>query len=420
MTPSPHTYTRLARLFATAGAASYVGEPVSQLAHALQTAALAEADDASDSLVIAALLHDVGHLLHGLGEDVADRGVDGRHELVGAAWLHEHLPSAVLEPIRLHVDAKRYLCATDVAYAAHLSPASRASLALQGGPMSDAQVLAFARLPWAHDAVRLRRWDDAAKTPGLAVPPLTHYRARLERVLGEEMPHQSTSHFDLVVFDVAGTTVMDGDAVLACLCAVMAPYAEISMAEARDVMGLPKPIAIDHLLTARTLLPASERPALVESLHRAFRAAMIKAYETSPLIAPAPGVLEVFARLREAGVRVVLDTGFSRDILDCLLQRLQWTDGRVIDFSLSSDEVPRGRPFPDLIRQAMVRAGLTNVHRVAKVGDTPADMAQGLAAGCGLVLGVSYGTHTREQLERDGVHVVDHATDLLPLFGVAS
>ncbi len=167
-------------LFERNGSEAYFGEPVSQAEHALQTARQAEVEDAPDSLVVAALLHDVGHLLHGLGENVADRGVDGRHEAQGEAWLARHFGAAITEPVVLHVPAKRYLCAVDPAYGGQLSPASVQSLALQGGPMSGVEVRAFEQHPFYRDAVRLRRWDDMAKIPGLAVPDLSHYRARLE------------------------------------------------------------------------------------------------------------------------------------------------------------------------------------------------------------------------------------------------
>src|SRR5690349_10889305 len=128
----------IAGLFASRGQALYFGEAVSEAEHALQAAHLAEREGAGDDLVAAALLHDIGHLLHGLGEDVADRGVDGRHEVAGHAWLARWFAPAVAEPVRLHVAAKRYLCATDPAYLARLSPASRQSLELQGGPFSPA------------------------------------------------------------------------------------------------------------------------------------------------------------------------------------------------------------------------------------------------------------------------------------------
>jgi [1-hydroxy-2-(trimethylamino)ethyl]phosphonate dioxygenase len=169
-------------LFDRAGAAAYFGESVSQREHALQTAHLAATAAAADDLIVAALLHDLGHLLHGLPESIAEQGVDGRHEVGGSAWLAGHFGPGVTEPIRLHVAAKRYLCAVDPAYAAGLSAASRRSLELQGGPFSATEVREFSAQPYAEAAVRLRRWDDQAKVPGLVVPALEHYQSLLVRV----------------------------------------------------------------------------------------------------------------------------------------------------------------------------------------------------------------------------------------------
>lgn len=170
-------------LFATKGHAAYIGEPVSQLEHALQSAWHAEASGAGDALLVAALLHDMGHLVHKLPEDCADHGIDDRHEAIGQAWLRRHFGPEVTEPVRLHVAAKRYLCATDASYLSQLSPASVQSLALQGGPFSAEETAEFASNPHHQAAVALRRWDDLAKVPGLQVPGLDHYRQKIERVL---------------------------------------------------------------------------------------------------------------------------------------------------------------------------------------------------------------------------------------------
>jgi phosphonate degradation associated HDIG domain protein len=170
----------LMELLEIRGLAAYHGEAVSQKEHALQTAALAERAGVSDALIVAALLHDVGHLVQGPDEHIADRDLDGRHEAAGEAWLANGFGSAVTQPIRLHVAAKRYLCAVDPDYTERLSNASRQSLKLQGGPMSPEEVQSFEQQPFHRDAVRLRCWDDEAKVPGLVVPDLEHYRPRLE------------------------------------------------------------------------------------------------------------------------------------------------------------------------------------------------------------------------------------------------
>jgi [1-hydroxy-2-(trimethylamino)ethyl]phosphonate dioxygenase len=166
-------------LLAAGGSEAYFGEPVTQLEHALQAAWFIQRKGGEPSLIAAGLLHDLGHLLHHEGEDIADRGVDTRHEEMGAEALAGHLGAAVLDPIHLHVAAKRYLCFANQHYFNQLSPASRQSLALQGGPMSAAEAEAFLALPHARDAVTLRHADDAAKVPGLEVPALEAYRELL-------------------------------------------------------------------------------------------------------------------------------------------------------------------------------------------------------------------------------------------------
>jgi [1-hydroxy-2-(trimethylamino)ethyl]phosphonate dioxygenase len=165
------------------GQGSYFGEPVSQLEHALQCAYLASRAGAEKDLVVAALLHDVGHLLHEAGEDIADRGGNTEHEHLGEAWLSAQFGPEVTYPIALHVAAKRYLCATDPLYLSKLSPASVQSLELQGGAMSALEVADFEANEFADDAVRLRRWDDLAKDKGLEVPGLDHYREVLASVM---------------------------------------------------------------------------------------------------------------------------------------------------------------------------------------------------------------------------------------------
>jgi len=177
---------RIAELFAGEGARSYLGEDVSIAVHMLQAGALAEASGAADSLVAAALLHDVGHF-----EAVSPRvthaqqreAIDFRHQDSGADWLARWFPADVTEPVRLHVLAKRYLCAVEPDYLAQLSPASVHTLALQGGPLTGVEVHRFASLPHAQAAVNVRRWDDQAKDPRLATPAFDHFRKLLSQLL---------------------------------------------------------------------------------------------------------------------------------------------------------------------------------------------------------------------------------------------
>jgi len=161
-------------LLGDAGARRYGDEPVSQLEHALQCAAHAQRSGADASLVAAALLHDIGHLVAGPDELSGCR--DLRHEELGAVALSGLFGPEVTEPIRLHVAAKRYLCAVEPAYVRRLSAASQASLALQGGQFDRDEAVAFAVRPYAQESIRLRKWDDAAKIAHHPVPDLDSFR----------------------------------------------------------------------------------------------------------------------------------------------------------------------------------------------------------------------------------------------------
>lgn len=165
------------------GHEQYGSEAVSQLDHALQCATLAEAAHCSPTLIAASLLHDIGHLTHDLGEDAAERGIDDRHEHRATGLLKQLFGPAVAEPVKLHVNAKRYLCAVDQDYWASLSPASKTSLELQGGIYAPAEAETFISQPFAQDAVELRRWDDLAKDPQCKTPGLDHFTTVLESCL---------------------------------------------------------------------------------------------------------------------------------------------------------------------------------------------------------------------------------------------
>ena len=163
---------------------SFYDEVVTQLEHALQCAALAHQNDASPTLITGALLHDIGHIV--LDEHNADKAfldTDLTHEEVGAQYLEPFFPEAVTTPIRLHVPAKRYLCATDASYYDGLSDASKRSLKLQGGIMSDEERAAFEQIPHYRDALTLRRWDDLAKVKGLEISELGTYRDIVQQCL---------------------------------------------------------------------------------------------------------------------------------------------------------------------------------------------------------------------------------------------
>ncbi len=161
-------------LFNQRGHLAY-GEGVTELQHALQAACLAEQDNAPDNQIVAALLHDIGHLLHGLPEDVAEQGMDGHHEQIGEKWLEKWFGPEISKPVGLHVTAKRYQCTVNSDYLAQLSPASAKSFILQGDKMNEDEVSAFKKNPFFKEALQLRTWDDHAKDPEMETLPLEHY-----------------------------------------------------------------------------------------------------------------------------------------------------------------------------------------------------------------------------------------------------
>jgi phosphonate degradation associated HDIG domain protein len=167
-------------LFARKGGRAYAGEPVNQIEHALQTATRAEDEGAGPALVTAALLHDLGHLLNDQGESPTLRGVDDLHQYAALPFLRALFEDDVLAPIRLHVDAKRYLCATRDGYFEALSADSKRSLVLQGGIYTPEEAKAFIAQAHAGDAVRLRLWDDLAKLENAVTPPLAHFVVSIE------------------------------------------------------------------------------------------------------------------------------------------------------------------------------------------------------------------------------------------------
>jgi phosphonatase-like hydrolase len=201
---------------------------------------------------------------------------------------------------------------------------------------------------------------------------------------------------ELVVFDMAGTTVFDGDAVNASFrAALAASNVEADSATVNTVMGLHKPEAIRILLGNQGRSFTEDE---VETIHDDFERRMLAYYATDPAVREVPGALAAFVALKQAGIKVALNTGFGRSIVDVILKRLGWQSSEAIDATVTSDEVPHGRPHPDMIKALMAQLGVRDPRRVAKVGDTKADLEEGTNAGCGHVIGVATGSLTHEQL----------------------
>ena len=203
---------------------------------------------------------------------------------------------------------------------------------------------------------------------------------------------------ELVVFDMAGTTVNDDDSVNRCLRdSLAAAGLSVTAAQVNAVMGLPKPTAIAILIEQSD--SRNELRDQIDAIHDDFVSRSIAFYRDDPSVYEVPGTTRVFEVLKRSGIRVALDTGFSRSIAGVILDRLGWSQRTTIDATICSDEVRRGRPHPDMIQAIMARFEVGDPERVAKVGDTPADLQEGEAAGCGLVVGVTGGTHSRRELE---------------------
>ena len=231
------------------------------------------------------------------------------------------------------------------------------------------------------------------------------------------LPKILAMSIELVVFDLAGTTVKDNQDVHRVLQRALSLFdVEISLHDANTVMGIPKPVAIREMLQKRYFGDRPVTDGWVNEIHKAFVGEMIAFYENDPGVGEKEGVTETFKSLKRAGIKVVVDTGFDRQIVNPLLNRLGWVQNNLIDGSVTSDEVLRGRPFPDLIFKAMELTGVTDPMRVAKVGDTLSDLEEGTAAGCGLVIGVTTGAFSREELnDSKHTHLIERISQVLNL-----
>ena len=225
----------------------------------------------------------------------------------------------------------------------------------------------------------------------------------------------------LVVLDLAGTTIEDHDVVARCLVeAVKSAGVVIDLKDANAVMGLPKPTAIAQILAKQegTPVPPVESERIVRAA-AVFQHAVLGHYGSPGAVVPVVGVEETLDFLRARGAKIAIDTGFSAVIADAILNRLGWIAEGLVDTRVASDEVRRGRPAPDLVFEAMRRAGVADVRAVAKVGDTPANLGEGTNAGCGWNIGVTYGTHARAALSRHPhTELIDDICDLPSALGL--
>lgn len=221
----------------------------------------------------------------------------------------------------------------------------------------------------------------------------------------------------LVLMDMAGTTVEDPDGVGRCLKEALT---EANIAwkhdEVNAIMGIPKPVAISTLAEAAGINLGEED---INRIHRRFQSRMLHYYRTDPEVKEIEGATSLFRTLKSRGIKVALDTGFDRSIVEAILERLNW-GADLLDATVASDEVSQGRPYPDLVYRAMELTGVSEVGDVAKVGDTPSDLGEGTAAGCGWVIGVTSGTHREELLlPHPHTHLIHSIRELPSLFGLS-
>ncbi|OYU55753.1 MAG: phosphonoacetaldehyde hydrolase [Chitinophagaceae bacterium BSSC1] len=219
--------------------------------------------------------------------------------------------------------------------------------------------------------------------------------------------------YELIVFDMAGTTVRDkGNVNDAFRAAFLESGIAVSAADVDTVMGYRKIEAIEIIL--KKYLEAMEYDAArIHLIHESFTAKMVAFYENDSDLAPLPEVLETFSILRTQGIKIALNTGFTRVITDVILKRLGWNDTGIVDAVVCSDEVQEGRPHPFMIRKIMELLGVSESSDVVKVGDTSVDVLEGQFAGCGLVVAVTTGAYTKEQLvEYQPDHIIDSMREL--------
>ncbi len=216
----------------------------------------------------------------------------------------------------------------------------------------------------------------------------------------------------LAVFDIAGTTVADDHAVATAFRHAFESYgyADVSEEDVKPLMGYKKPVAIRMVLDK---LGVDEDPQLIQDIHDEFVTEMMDHYEYSPDVKPMKQAENIFRQLKEKGIRIALNTGFSKDIADVIVSRLQWKEKGLIDDCIASDEVEAGRPHPFMIQTLMQRAGITDANEVVKIGDTEVDVNEGRNAGCSLVIAVTTGAFTKEQLlPYKPDHIIDDLSQL--------
>jgi phosphonate degradation associated HDIG domain protein len=338
------TADELESIYARQGSGAYFGEAVTQTQHGLQAAYFAGQHGAPETLVLASLLHDVGHLIEPAPDDIADWKHDARHELSGSRWLAARFGPEVSEPVRLHVSAKRYLCATDPGYFAQLSAASVTTLALQGGPMSAAEASAFEAERYWREAVLLRQFDDQGKVSGLETPPFGHYRALIERLARSARPVRA------VLFDLDGTLINTEMHTDATVTAIAARY---------GVTGYSLPHFETH---GRTWMHVAETMLAQTGIRvpAATLAADLLAYwnEAVRAVQPIPGAPQAVRAAAASGLKLAVVSSSPRSVIDYFVAQLGVADCVSAQARIGGDGVRAGKPNPEAFLLAVRRLGV--------------------------------------------------------------
>jgi phosphonate degradation associated HDIG domain protein len=332
------TAEELLAIYTARGAGAYYGESVTMTEHSLQAAYFAHAHGAPDALVLASLLHDIGHLIEPAPADIADWKHDAAHEKSGARWLAAHFGREVSEPVRLHVPAKRYLCATDPAYMGQLSAASVTTLSLQGGPMSEAEQRAFETESHWREAVLLRQFDDQGKIGGLATPPFEHYRALIDRFVRTERPVRA------VLFDLDGTLINTEVHTDATVTAVAAKY---------GVEGYSLPHTETHGRTWQHVAETMRAQTGIAAPSAELAAAFLEFWNKAVThVQPIPGAPQAIHAAAGCGLKLAVVSSSPRSVIDYFMDQLGIGDCVSARARIGGDDVQTGKPAPEAFLKA--------------------------------------------------------------------